>query len=440
MFIHKNLIWVAILSTLLLSACDKDPLNPDDQNKNNKFVCDVEWTPSTVYFDEDAVADLIHADTSEYRYYFSKNSDLANGLNEGDIIFIHGLALRKVEYIEDQGDEIMVETGYATLNEAVDNGEIAWEYEAGFTELQAPELLIDGKTYPYLKSGEQTFSITLKVGEYDYKVEMKFKGDHAEVTQQIEKKIDSLIKVRFECKGVIDRFTTKTKIIFENSQVTNYETINEHLKGELTLSITAIAAGTDFLNFEFPVTLLKYPFLVHGIPVVVNVKVLFVAQTAVPPEGSSLMSARFTYDSSTGIGYMPGKGVFVLGEVGDFDIVKEQAQTGAASAIAINFGLGFPRLELQIFGESIIPWIHTAFLLGGDYTFYPACQQAKAMFIGACGFKLKFFGLFEAEGSTTLWNEEKILLQAGDCGGQAIGFNPNLLTTDPNLTSTQLSF
>lgn len=32
MFIHKNLIWVAILSTLLLSACDKDPLNPDDQN------------------------------------------------------------------------------------------------------------------------------------------------------------------------------------------------------------------------------------------------------------------------------------------------------------------------------------------------------------------------------------------------------------------------
>ena len=62
------------------------------------------------------------------------------------------------------------------------------------------------------------------------------------------------------------------------------------------------------------------------------------------------------------------------------------------------------------------------------------------MFIGACGFKLKFFGLFEAEGSTTLWNEEKILLQAGDCGGQAIGFNPNLLTTDPNLTSTQLSF
>jgi hypothetical protein len=144
-----------------------------------------------------------------------------------------------------------------------------------------------GKRTPIYKSDEQTFSITLKVGEYDYKVEMKFKGAHAELTQQIEKKIDSLIKVRFECKGVIDRFTTKTKIIFENSQVTNYETINEHLKGELTLSITAIAAGTDFLNFEFPVTLLKYPFLVHGIPVVVNVKVLFVAQTAVPPEGSS---------------------------------------------------------------------------------------------------------------------------------------------------------
>ena len=103
MFIHKNLIWVAILSTLLLSACDKDPLNPDDQNKNNKFVCDVEWTPSTVYFDEDAVADLIHADTSEYRYYFSKNSALANGLNEGDIILFTDSPYEKLNTLKIRG-------------------------------------------------------------------------------------------------------------------------------------------------------------------------------------------------------------------------------------------------------------------------------------------------------------------------------------------------
>jgi hypothetical protein len=54
------------------------------------------------------------SDTSEYPVLFlSKNSDLANGLNEGDIIFItRTRSVKKIEYIEDQGDESLVETGY----------------------------------------------------------------------------------------------------------------------------------------------------------------------------------------------------------------------------------------------------------------------------------------------------------------------------------------
>jgi len=44
----------------------------------------------------------------------------------------------------------------------------------------------------------------------------------------------------------------------------------------------------------------------------------------------------------------------------------------------------------------------------------PACQQAKAAYIGAIGYKLSFLGL-GYESTKTLWNIEEVLLKAGDC-------------------------
>jgi len=93
---------------------------------------------------------------------------------------------------------------------------------------------------------------------------------------------------------------------------------------------------------------------------------------------------------------------------------KNIAQTGAASAIGVNFGLAFPRIEIGAFGEVLVPWIQTAFLIGGDYTFTPACQQAKSQFIGACGIDLSLAG-FGYNAKKTLWQEEKVLLKSGDC-------------------------
>ena len=93
---------------------------------------------------------------------------------------------------------------------------------------------------------------------------------------------------------------------------------------------------------------------------------------------------------------------------------KIKAETGASTAIGANFGLAFPRLELAIFGESVVPWIQTAFLIGGDFTFTPPCQQAKSTFIGACGVNFSFFGLGYSA-NHKFWEEEKVLLQTAEC-------------------------
>ncbi|MCX6225428.1 MAG: hypothetical protein NTV01_11885 [Bacteroidia bacterium] len=159
--------------------------------------------------------------------------------------------------------------------------------------------------------------------------------------------------------------------------------------------------------------LLKYPVMVGPIPVIINVKVLFVINCVVPVDGSSQVEAKFEFNSTTGIKYN-GTEVSADASIGDQSINKNKAQTGASSAIGVNFGLAFPRLEIGIFGEVIVPYIQTSFLIGGDYTFTPPCQQAKAQFIGACGVDLSFFG-FGYSAKKTFWQEEKILLKSGDC-------------------------
>jgi hypothetical protein len=154
--------------------------------------------------------------------------------------------------------------------------------------------------------------------------------------------------------------------------------------------------------------------MVGPILVMINVKVLFVVNCVVPMDGSAQVDVKFTYNSTAGIKY-DGTEVSADASMGDQSMDKNVAQTGASSAIGVNFGLAFPRLEIGIFDEVIVPYIQTAFLIGGDYTFgtHP-CQQAKSQFIGACGVDFSFLG-FEYSANKTLWQKEKVLLKSGDC-------------------------
>ena len=398
----------------LLSGCEKDNYGINPNNKKDKFVFDVTWTEETTYFDEDALDDLERVDSEDHRYYFNSSNTAAANLNEGDIIVIHGLALRKVSSIEEVSNQIVVETEYAQMNEAIADGEVEWDYGVNFDSDLMPELLYNGQRYPFKKSKGDSLSLSMNIGKFAYKISMKFNGDKADVTQEIERSVGGVTKVRFICQGVIESFRTSNKITYKNSEVQTFDNNNKGLKGELKLSLDAAGSGSDKINFEFPATLLTFPFTVGPIPVMVSLKVQFVAAAVVPPEGSSRIAATFTYDSSTGLNYSLGGGIKAGGSEGKHKIKKEIAQTGAASAIGINFGLGFPRLEIALFGETIVPWVQTAFLIGGDFTFLPACQTAKAAYIGAVGYKLGFLGL-GYEDTKTLWNIEEILLKAGDC-------------------------
>jgi hypothetical protein len=276
-----------------------------------------------------------------------------------------------------------------------------------------PTVDMNGEIIPFKSATADGYEFEFKYGEYSYRIKFVFSDVRADVEFEITKDLVNPIKAKFLAKGSIEKFFSNTEMKFEDSKLTSFNQKNANMKGDLILNLTVAGSGRDEITFNFPVVLLQFPIIVGTIPVTINLKVLFVVNCVVPVDGSSQVEARFSYNSTTGIKY-DGIDVSADASIGSQSQEKNIAQTGASTAIGANFGLAFPRLEIAIFGKSIVPWIQTAFLIGGDFTFTPPCQQARSTFIGACGVDFSVLG-FGYSANHTFWQEEKVLLQTAEC-------------------------
>ncbi len=408
---NLKLILIPVLIVFLFNTCKKDDPTPSPSKTGS--VYDVTLTDNTVFIDSLAVQSLIHMDTAEHVYYFDSSEPKIADLKVNDILLVYGIALRRVTAIENEGDEIRVETAYASLNQAIREGEISWNKEIKFSDGVQPVVLMNGKNIVSKSTGTDDFEFEFSYGEFSYRIKFAFTDEKADVEFEITKDLVSPITAKFRATGSIGNFNSSTEMTFADSKLTKFGQKNTDITGDLTLNLTVAGSGRDDITFDFPVVLLKYPVMVGPIPVVISLKVLFVINCVVPVDGSAQVEVKFDYKSTTGFKY-DGTTVSADASMGDQSMNKNIAQTGAASAIGVNFGLAFPRIEIGAFGEVLVPWIQTAFLIGGDYTFTPACQQAKSQFIGACGFDFSLAG-FGYNGKKTLWQEEKVLLKSGDC-------------------------
>jgi hypothetical protein len=412
---YIKLFLISLSVVLLYNTCEKDD-NTSPPPETESSVYNVTLTDNTVFIDSLLVKSLVRIDSADYVYYFEGSDPKITELKAGDILLIYGTALRRVTNVTSDGDETRVETGYATLNEAIRDGEISWNKEINFKQGIIPVVQMKGENIPYKSTDANGFEFEFEYGDYKYKIKFSFTDTLANVEFEITKELVKPVTAKFTAKGSIRNFYSKTEMKFENSKLTKFGQKNSNVSGDLTLNLTVAGSGRDEVTFELPVVLLKYPVLVGPVPATINVKVLFVVNCVVPVDGSSQVEVKFEYNSTTGIKYN-GTDVSVDASAGERSMDKNIAETGASSAIGANFGLAFPRLEIGIFGEHIVPWIQTAFLIGGDFTFTPPCQQAKSQFIGACGIDFSFFGL-GYKANKTLWQEEKVLLQAGECPEQ----------------------
>lgn len=388
---------------------------PDDWEPDTG-VCDVVIKPDTVQILEEDAALLTGEDGENHVYTFDAAGADAAGLDFAvdKPLLIAGKTVRRIAAVERSGGSIVVSTDYIALNEVIESGTIAWDYGVEFNAEKVAKVWVPGHGEAAVKAGTPV-DLNFEIGEYKYGIKASLDGDHSDIEFTVKKELGGNAGATLTAKGVIDRFRSKNSLEFAGGQLTSYNNELDAMRGEVTLNLVVAATGNDFVNIELPATIMSVPFTVGIVPVQLNIKVKFVINASVPLDGSSRVQTKFTYNSSVGFNF-DGTTVSAGGRAGDVTFGDDDLhETGASSAISANFGVGFPRVELGIFGETLVPYAQIGYLIGGDFTFTPACQRANALLQGSIGYNLSFLGFDLLSGSKTLFEQKKELLRAGNC-------------------------
>ncbi len=407
-----------IIAFAAMASCSKDnsSTNTTPDNTVDVAYANISWTPATIKFEANEV---VENDSTYDVVSFSSDNSKAKNLKIGDILFIFGKALKKVSTISENNGKITVETEFCTLNEAIANGEIVWNKKMLWTEDLIQGVQIDSKYPTVQKIMGNSIEFSFPVGNgMTGKIKMVMNKERLDATCEITKEI-GIAKIRYAMEGFAQKIKSEGKIKYENQKLKEFKYVNSNVEGEVTVSLTATGSSTDLLNdIELPLVLVKVPLVIAGIPCFFNVKMLFVINTKLASiDASAHIKSKFTFNSTTGVKY-DGTDVGIVGSAGPYnmDFIKDSCWVGSSVAAGINFGLTFPRFELGIFGNVIVPYVHTAFLIGGSFTAgTKPCLKADASFIGAAGYDLNFFGLIKFKGKKNLWQFDKNIKKIGQC-------------------------
>jgi hypothetical protein len=405
---------------IFLSCGDDSGTSPDTQNtfKDTAYI-DVQWTENTVIFSESELNSIIEYDSTFENITFDAANEKSNELKVGDVIFIYGKALKKVSSVSISGGHVYVETEYCTLNEAISDGVIHWDKELSYSSDLINNIEVISK-HPYTQTKDSNkIEIKFPVGNgMNGKITLFLNSDKLDAECEISKNVGGA-EIKYAFGGFVEKIASTGDIKYQGKKLKSFKCENNGVKGEINVSLAATGSTSDLLGgIELPVVLLKMPFIVSGIPCTFNIKMLFVINTKMTTlDASAYIKSKFKFNSNTGITY-DGTDVGVIANAGpiSMDSNKDSIHVASSAAAGINFGFTFPRFELGIFGETILPYIHTAFLIGGSYTFgTKSCLKIDASYIGAVGYKFDFLGLLSFGGSKNLWQIDKNLKKSGDC-------------------------
>lgn len=410
---------IALLSLALLAAsCSDDPVSPVADMPPRTF--DVEWKSSVVYFDSTALGDIASLDTTNYTYRFIASSSRASSLTAGSVIVVHGQAIRRVTKVTSAGGAIIVETEDADLTDAIQNGRIGWNYAASYDNAITPAIMIDGREHAMARvsTGTADYTYKITIGAHKYELKMKSNGGKIEVNCTIADTASSGVTSEYRMKGTVEQIRSQNQIDFKDGAITNVDYKNRNVRGTLSVGMS-VKGGVKDYGLKLPAVLLKWPFLVGPIPIVLNVKMEWAVTAQIPLGGKAEVTSTFSFDSETGFSY-DGVDFTAHGVIGPWRATTDTAKSGAVGALAAEFAIGFPQVEVEILAKTFVAYARPTFLVRGDFSVSgldgSTCQTAKAVFAGVAGVRLSALGIKNlGERQIQLWSAEKQLLKEGKC-------------------------
>lgn len=394
----RSALIAVILAMLLVGGCgrvsERDGGNGPAKPRGLETTYDVRLKGGARLLSVGTLEDqLVRTEADGATFVFSSGESLA-GLQSGDVVVLAGRAVRRVAGITRQGSQVHLATVSATLADAFQEGQIGWDLKPDFTT--EGELAFKGE----LEGWDITLGL-IPVSPRRLEITLEARQPAAEVS----------------ARGYVESFTSKGTLRFADGTVESLVFESLGVMGEIQVEWAATASQeqsvTGSARLEFPVEI-PIDFLVGDVvPVALRITAAARITPDVRLEGASSRGAfKVGFGADEGFSFAAGKAT----PVGSISR-HEPAITGTVNSTGtlttgLGFGIEFPRVELRVFGESVVPFVSIDTY---SYSlFKPAtgpgrdpCHVGALVSKGVAAYNLSTLGFADApDGELEIWRKE----------------------------------
>ena len=448
---------IALVIVFLLGSSTVGTLLHGCAVRDSGSTLDVTLTEDTVLLSLESIASgLIGEDEASGSYRFRPGTPGLDQVRVGSVVILAGKALRRVSAIEDRSGEIVVSTEPATLNEAIQDGTIDWKRQLDFGNnvadlggvevfwgdvALASQLSFDGEAISYsgqIRGFRVETTLTPQPGRLGIEMTIRKKGIAKRQgnstlldlflpvvpmgSDQVQESEEDVLAV--SAKGWISSFESSGEISYAGGELQGFTLMNTGMRGDLKLKFVAIGGASTIrtgvevlslpMKFQFP------PIMIGGwLPVSLTIGVTPRITAAVTsPNASSRGAFEIEYSADQGFSFYSG----IVDEVAQLhsaalNIDLDSTISAGQVTTAFSFGLQFPRIEVRVLGELVVPYLtmdtyRESYYEPGILSKRKACQRQKIHNKSVAGVNLSFLG-FEYSSETELWNRE--IAEGSEC-------------------------
>ena len=373
---------------------------------------DVKYTEKTVVLDAAAASALRGTDAKNHVYRFDRAGlgDVASTLAPGKVLLIPGKALRTVDEVREEGEQLVVKTSYASLADAIDSGHLGWDAHLSFDRAHALTFRdgAGGEHRVLLRDAKQMLAApadpglvpdgpipwSFEVGPMTYEFAVEPKDGEVSIAIKAIKKQGPKAKLAYTAKGTFRNVYVKAEGTFEGSKVKSLTYDQPELQGDVTLSIAAAGAGLGKIEFPFPSAMFDFVVMVGPVPITIKVGAKLIGNITVPAKASATAKANFRFSSSSGFQYT-GSDVDVKGNIGNLEFKPDPFDSAAMIGIPVDaqWGVAFPRISVSVFDSLFVPYIHAGVVVGSALKRGPICKYGYVKYVSEVGYDFKIFGV-----------------------------------------------
>lgn len=332
-------------------------------------VFDVSYTPATVRVEQSSWRQSLKSVSSDGTVFvFDSPDSKISTLQEGSVLFLENLSVRKVAATATHEGHFAVKTTRAELPELIQKGAMKWNVPVKFTELAAlneARPAFDGNAATWrtrfspeglVYAAGTAIHLSGKASGWNYKIDATPAPNRLDMGFSVNKELDSLI-VKVDANGFLKDFISTADMRIQDGSVDNFSYNNNGMNGEWSVNFEGgrgqgSTAGVDEPNIKLP-TIAKIPFPIGGIPFVLTVNANLILKPGFGGKNETIKgSFKVSYNGDEGITVKDGASSANGSITGDSSFGQMLSVSIAPHAILV--GMAAPKITLSLGTESTV--------------------------------------------------------------------------------------